>query len=96
MTEDQEKEVIKLEKYLRRQKDAQFIIDLRRLSAEELKEKIKIQALYRQETIDARLKDEELKLAKEKARDMAAPYNESLRMNDKICRFISLLISEQE
>lgn len=95
MSEDNEKEITKLERYLRRQKDAQYIIDLRRLSVEELKEKMKTQALYRQETIDAKMKDQDLKLAKEKARDLGAPYNESLRMNDKICRFISLLISEQ-
>ena len=94
MSEDLEKEITKLERYLRRQKDAQFIIDLRQLNPDELKERMKQQALYRQETITARQRDEELKRAKEKSRDLAAPYNESVRMNDKISRFISLLLEE--
>lgn len=94
MSEDLEKEVTKLERYLRNQKDADFIIELRRLSPDQLKERIKQQALYRQETITAKQNDKELRDAKSTASNMAYPYNQSLRMNDKISRFISLLLTE--
>lgn len=93
--EDNEKEITKLEKYLGRQKDADFVIELRRLDKEQLKKRIQDQALYRQETITARKNDEGLATAREEARGLAAPYSESLRMNDKISRFISLLIEEK-
>lgn len=91
---DLEKEITKLEKYLRRQKDAQFIIDLRKLSTEELRGRMLQQAVYRQETITAKQRDEGLRAAKDTASALAAPYNESVRMNDKISRFISLLLEE--
>lgn len=92
---DLEKEIYKLEKYLRRQKDEEYIVDLRRLDVDQLQERMKKQALYRQETITAKQKDVGLSEAKETARSLAAPYNESLRMGDKISRFISLLLEEK-
>lgn len=94
MSEDQEKEIVNLERYLRKHKDSEFILELRRLSGEQLKERIKGQALYRQETISAKQKDQDLKQAKDTARALGAPYSESLRLNDKISRFISLLLDE--
>ena len=94
MTEDQEKESTKLEKYLIRQGRQELVLELRQASKDLLKKKIQDQAIYKQETISARQADEGLKEAKAKAREMAAPYNESIRMNEKLSRFISLLMED--
>jgi hypothetical protein len=94
MTPDLEKEVTKLEKYLIRNGRSELVVELRRLDLEQLKKRIQDQAIYKQESITARQKDEGLSEAKAKAKEMAAPYNESIRMNDKISRFISLLMGE--
>lgn len=92
--EDSEKELVKIEKYLRKHKDAEFIIELRRLSKDQLEERIKAQALFRQETITAKRDDKILNELKAKVKEFSGPYNDSLRLNDKISRFISLLINE--
>ena len=92
----QVKEVTKLEKYLIRQKDSQFVKDLRALTKDQLKKKMQDQAIYRQETVTAKMEDEELKSLKEKVKDLQAPYNDSLKMNDKISRFVSLLLKDLE
>lgn len=94
MTEDLEKEATKLEKYLIRNGRSELVLELRRLNLEQLKKRIQDQAIFKQESITARQKDEGLKNAKDQARELAAPYNESIRMNDKISRFISLLMED--
>lgn len=92
----QVKEVTKLEKYLIRQRDSQFVKDLRALTKDQLKKKMQEQAIYRQETVTAKQEDEELKTLKEKVKDLQAPYNDALKMNDKISRFVSLLLKDLE
>lgn len=94
MTEDLEKEATKLEKYLIRNGRSELVVELRRLGLDQLKKRMQDQAIHRQECITARQKDEGLKEAKEKARELAAPYNESIRMCDKISRFVSLLMED--
>lgn len=92
--EDNEKERTKLEKYLIRQGRQNLIEELRNLGTDKLKEKLLAQALYKQETIDAKNNDEKLKAAKDTAKEQAAPYNESIRMNDKISRYINALMKD--
>lgn len=90
----EDKEMIKLERYLKRNGSPNLIEDLRKLTSDELKKRIQDQAIYKQETITAKQNDEALAQAKEKAKELTGPYNESIRMNDKISRFISLLLKD--
>lgn len=88
------KESTKLEKYLLKHKDAEFIRDLRVANLEQLKKRIQEQAIYEQQTITAKSEDEKLHDAKSIVKELQSPYNDSIRMNKKISRFISLLMGE--
>lgn len=90
------KEETKLEKFLIKQGRADLVHELRKLGAIELKGRMLQQSLFKQETLNARENDEELKQLKSAAREAGAKYNESLRMNDKISRFIGFLIKDIE
>lgn len=91
---DLEKEITKLERYLNRQGRTELVQELRRLSNDARRERLKGQAIHEQETLDLRAKDKKLIAAKAEARDLNAIYNEQLRMNKKISRFIHLLIED--
>lgn len=91
---DLEKEITKLEKYLKRQGREELIRELRDLSNDDRRGRLMKQAVYEQEIFDSKENDKDLKAAKEKARDLNAVYNENLRLNKKISRFIHLLIED--
>lgn len=91
---DLEKELTKLEKYLTRQGRTDLINDLRNLDNDERRQRLMKQAVYEQEIMDAKAKDEGLKAAKTVAKDLGAVYNENLRMNKKISRLIHLMIED--
>lgn len=91
---DLEKELTKLERYLRRQGRGELVQELRSLDNDERRQRLMKQAVYEQEIMDAKANDAKLKAAKEEARDLGAVYNENLRMNKKISRFIHLLVED--
>lgn len=90
-----QKEIIKLEKYLRNQGRQDLVEVLREASPEELKRKLMEQAEHEQAIIDTKNNDDELKEAKEHARSLGAVYNEQVRMNKKISRFVHLLLNDK-
>ena len=89
-----EKEVTKLERYLKRNGSPNLVEDLRRLSLEQLKKRMQDQAIHKQDTITEKQNDEKLNKLKDQVREMNATYNEQIRMNDKISRFVSLLMKD--
>ena len=91
---DLEKEITKLEKYLVKQGRGDLVQELRSLDNDKRRDRLMKQAVHEQEILDTKEKDEDLKKAKETARDMAASYNEQTRMVKKISRFIHLLIED--
>jgi hypothetical protein len=90
----QDKEMTKLEKYLRRNGSPNLIVDLRKLTADELRKRIQDQAIYKQDTITLKQNDEVLNGLKDQVREQTRTYNDNIRMNDKISRFISLLLKD--
>lgn len=91
---DLEKEKTKLERYLKKQGRNELITELEGLDNDQRRDRLMKQAVHEQEIMDAKANDRELNAAKEKARDLGAVYNENLRMNKKISRFIHLLIED--
>lgn len=89
-----EKERTKLERYLKRNGSPNLVTDLQRLSLEQLKKRIQDQAIHKQDTITSKQEDVELNELKEKARSRNAYWNDQIRMNDKISRYISLLMRD--
>lgn len=88
------KEVTKLEKYLIREGREELVQELRRMGSDELKNKLKEYALYKQDLLDFKANDKKLQDAKELVKELNAPHNENIRMNDKISRFIGLVIKD--
>lgn len=91
---DLEKEITKLERYLIKQGRQELVNELRNLDNDDRRNRLMKQAVHEQEIMDTRAKDEKLRKAKEEARFQAASYNEQLRFNKKISRFIHLLIED--
>lgn len=91
---DLEKELTKLERYLKKQGREELVKELRTLDNDDRRQRLMKQAVYEQEIMDAKANDRKLQAAKEEARDLGAVYNENLRMNKKISRFIHLLVEE--
>lgn len=89
-----EKELTKLERYLKRNGSPNLVEDLRRLSLEQLKKRIQDQAIHKQDTITEKQNDEKLNTLKDQVGEMNRTYNDQIRMNDKISRFISLLMKD--
>jgi hypothetical protein len=89
-----EKERTKLERYLKKNGSPNLIQDLSRLSLEQLKKRIQDQAIHKQDTITAKQGDTDLNELKDKVRERNAYWNDQIRMNDKISRYISLLMKD--
>lgn len=94
MSQDLELERTKLEKYLVKNGRLNLVQELRGLDNDSRRQKLMKQAVYEQEIMDAKANDEDLQLAKSRARDLSSVYNENLRMNKKISRFIHLIIED--
>lgn len=89
-----EKEVTKLEKYLRKQGRKDFIDEMRAASDGTLESKLLSLAKHDQEIRNTMAKDEELIKAKERKADLEATYKEQLRMNAKLARFVALVMQD--
>lgn len=95
-SEDQTSEVTKLEKFLKKEGRAELIVEIRGLDREALRQRLASQAIYRQETIEARRIDETLSSTKLRARELGAPYRESLKINEKISQFVATVLKEKD
>jgi hypothetical protein len=89
-----EKETTKLEKYLVKQGRKDFVEAMRNASASELDSKMLSLAKHREEIATTKSNDTELETAKEKKKDLEAPYREQLAMNKKLSRFVGLMMKE--
>lgn len=96
MSLSQEKEVIKLEKYLRKQGRDELIQSLRACSDTEKRARLLQQAVLEQEITDTKDRDEKLKEANDKSKELNATYSEQTRVCRKISRFIHLLIGDSK
>lgn len=94
MSQDLELERTKLEKYLVKNGRLNLVQELRDLDNDARRQKLMKQAVYEQEIMDVKANDADLQAAKSLARDLGSVYNENLRMNKKISRFIHLLIED--
>jgi len=90
-----EKEVTKLEKFLKNEGRQDFIDEMRTVDLEALDAKILNLAKHRQEILNTRANDAELERAKEVKKDLEAPYKEQLKMNEKLTRFVSLVMKDR-
>ena len=91
---DLEKEITKLERYLIKQGRDELVKELQNLDNDERRQRLIKQAVYEQEIMDAKASDQDLQAAKDKARALGSVYNENLRMNKKISRYIHLKIED--
>lgn len=90
-----EKEITKLEKYLIRQGREDFVVAMRNADAQSLDFKLLGLAKHKQEIANTKARDIEFNEAKERAKELEAPYKEQLKMNEKLARFVSLVMKEK-
>lgn len=90
------KESTTLEKYLKNRNYNDLVEELKALNPHELKERLRKQMSHRQEIMDTKADDADLKQARRRASSLASVYNEQTRMCDKIARFIHLQIKDKE
>jgi hypothetical protein len=94
---DLEKELTKLERYLIRHSRETLIQELKSLSNDQRRNRLMKQAVHEQEIFDTKDKEsqkEEIQNAKTMLREFNALYNEQLKLNRKIARYIHLLIED--
>ena len=90
-----EKETTKLEKFLKKEGRQDFIDEMRAADAGQLEARLLGLAKHAQEITNTRDNDEELRKAKEHAKNLGAPYREQKKMNDKLARFVALMMQEK-
>lgn len=93
---EKDKEIVALEKKLiEKMGQSAFVLEVRRSSKAELDAKLGQVSEGIQEIITAKSEDEALKEAKERARELAAPYNESKKIAEAKARFIHLVTKDE-
>lgn len=90
-----EKEITKLERYLVREGRRDFIDEMRAALPVQLDSKMLGLAKHREEIRNTKADDKELRAAAQLTKDLGAPYRDQLRMNEKLTRFVALLMNEQ-
>lgn len=90
-----EKELTKLEKYLIKNGRKEFVDEIRKGDPGLREAKLLSLAKHRQHIKSTKAQDVELKEISEKKSVLEAPYNDQIRMNDKLCRFIHLINKEE-
>lgn len=90
-----EREKTKLERYLIKKERGQFIEDVLKMGATELNQKMLGLAKHREEIRNTKAEDAELIEATEKKKSLEAPYREQLRMNEKLTRFVAIVMKDQ-
>lgn len=96
LTDDQELELTKLEKYLIRQGREDLVRSMKNATIEEMENKLLAYAKHAQEITNTKNRDEELIEARRKVSTLNAPYSEQLRMNKKLARYVSLILKDEE
>lgn len=97
MSLHEDKEIIKLERYLKKHAREELINQLRSLDNDALRQRLMKQAILEQEIMDTKSKEgdkDPVKSAKALVKEHNATYNEQKRMSQKISRFIHLLIED--
>lgn len=90
-----EKEIIKLERYLRREGREDFVTEMHGASPQQLDSKMLSLAKHAEEIQTTRDDDQKLREAKSEVKVLAAPYNDQKKMNKKMNRFVALLMKEK-
>lgn len=90
-----EKEIIKLERFLKREGREDFVTEMMAASPAQLDSKMLSLAKHREEIDNTRNADDELKKAKAEVRALGAPYRDQTKMNKKLTRFVALLMAEK-
>lgn len=90
-----EKEIIKLERYLKREGREDFVTEMRGASSAQLDAKMLGLAKHREEIQNTQNGDEELKKAKQHAKNLGATYRDQSKMNKKLTRFVALMMQEK-
>lgn len=85
----------KLEKFLKNQGRQDFIDDVVNMSREQLDDKMLRLAKHREEIQSTKNKDQELIQVKEKKKMLEAPYREQKKMNDKLARYVMLVMQDR-
>lgn len=96
LTEDQEKEIVTLEKALIKDGRQDWIKEMRVAEKDQLEFKLLNLAKHAQEITNTKNRDEELLKAKKHKSSLEAPYREQTKYNKKLSRFVSLLLIEEE
>lgn len=92
---DQEKEVTKLERYLKREGRDDFVTEMMGASTQQLDAKMLSLAKHNEEITNTKNEDEELQQAKVKVKVLGAPYRDQTKMNKKLTRFVALLMANK-
>jgi hypothetical protein len=90
-----EKETTKLEKHLVKQGRRDFIDEIRAASPDALNAKLLGLAKHNQEIANTKAADQELERAKQRKKDLEEPYKDQKKMNEKLARFVALVMKEQ-
>lgn len=90
-----EKEIIKLERYLKREGREDFVTEMQAASPVQLDAKMLGLAKYREEIQNTQNADEKLREAKRHASSLGAGYRDDIKMNKKLTRFVALLMQDK-
>lgn len=90
-----EKEIIKLEKDLIKDGRKEFVLEVRQGDSFTRDQKLLKLAKHRSEIKSTKANDEELRKARLNKNSLEAPYREQLKWNDKLTRFVTLVMEEE-
>lgn len=90
-----EKEIVKMERKLKKNGQGQFIDDIRAMSEAQLNDQMLILAKHKQDIITAQKKDPDLREARDTVSSLNYPYNNSKRKNDEKSRFVALILKDK-
>lgn len=95
ITNENETERTKLEKYLEKQDRYDFVQEVKDLAVPQLEARLLGLAKAKEQIENFKKADEKLAEAVATAKELNAPYAEQLRMNGKLRRYIAILLDEQ-
>lgn len=90
-----EKERTKLEKYLKKNCRPELIKEINSMGVDQLKQKLQDQTIEKQKEITLKNNNEKLNSLKDQLREQNAVHNERIRLNDKISRFVALVLEDK-
>lgn len=95
MTPNMEKKLSKLEKEFINNGEDNYILELRRAEFSELENKLKDLSKHREAIEETMDRDEALREAKEKVKELRAPYSDQKRWNSKRAKLVYLIMCEE-